>query len=333
MIRLRRILAINTCLLVLTVSGQTEETTKTGIQEAEELTVTSTSVSSMQNSLEFATGFEGGTYFKVAAALASMPGMKMRVRNSRGSIENIKALRDNKAQIAMAQLDILIKFALKKSSIRDKVKILMPLYNEEVHVIAKRKIRSLEQLEDRLVAIGPRSSGTSATARIILGELGNVGDTIRKVRTSTQTAQKKLLQRKGELSAMFIVAGAPVELLSSMPRKTSRRLSMVPIGDYVYKSLIKQGMPYTQATIKKKTYPWLRRNVDTLAVGSAIIVSADVSNADVYAILKTIFANRDRLKKKHRKWREFDLGLAKFYMNAYAKYFHPAAQTFITNRK
>ena len=52
------------------------------------------------------------------------------------------------------------------------VRIAFPLYNEEVHVLARREIATLADLSGQRVAIGVEDSGTFLTASLVLDLAG-----------------------------------------------------------------------------------------------------------------------------------------------------------------
>jgi len=129
------------------------------------------------------TGSEKGTYYQFGLnlqALARQHGLDLAVIPSRGSIENIYAVYQRPAtQMGIVQADVLAFVTRVQSDpvlrrIARKTRMVFPLYNEEVHVLARRGITDFDDLADRRVAIGregaaptspPASSSTSPRSR------------------------------------------------------------------------------------------------------------------------------------------------------------------------
>ena len=112
-----------------TSASETPSGAKGDVKQPNETTTPIVSTTTSAN-LRFLTGFRGGTYNQIANDMKSLPGFQFNIKTSHGSIENILAIRDRKADIAIAQMDILAKFALRRPDIRDKVKIIVPLFQD-----------------------------------------------------------------------------------------------------------------------------------------------------------------------------------------------------------
>jgi TRAP-type uncharacterized transport system substrate-binding protein len=94
------------------------------------------------------TGSPEGTYVRIGrdlAALGAECGVSLDVRESAGSVENMEAVRDRRAtQLGLVQSDVLEyfkTFAGDDAGLRrqaDGIRIAFPLYDEEVHVLARR---------------------------------------------------------------------------------------------------------------------------------------------------------------------------------------------------
>src|SRR5262245_62025545 len=122
------------------------------------------------------TGSEKGTYYQFGLNLQKLMkqnGIDMAVYPSKGSVENVYAVYQRPAtQLGIVQSDVLAFVARVQSDpalrgIAKKTRMVFPLYNEEVHVLARSNITSFDELADRRVAIGREGSGTYLTARLL----------------------------------------------------------------------------------------------------------------------------------------------------------------------
>lgn len=254
------------------------------------------------------TGREQGTYYRFGQDIQDLMarnGIKLSVRPSTGSVENIYAVYKRPGtQLGIVQSDVLAFVAKAQSddtlkAIARKTKMVFPLYNEEVHLLARKGIADFNDLADRRVAVGEEGSGTYLTARLFFevskvrpGEIVNIGTTV---------ALAKL--RAGEIDAMFYVSGAPVKFFSDDVREEDG-LELIPIANRDISEF------YPKAEIPAKTYAWQEKSVDTVSV-RAVLISYDFrsGNCDKVGRFARIIAdNLDKLVRNgHPKWKTVDL--------------------------
>ncbi len=254
------------------------------------------------------TGSKKGTYFQFGLNMMEISkryGFDLHVYNSRGSVENVYAVyKRPKTQMGIVQSDVLA-FVLKvKTSktlkhIARKTKMVFPLYNEEIHLLGRTTIASFDDIEDKTVAIGMEGSGTFLTAKLLF-EVSGIKPG-RELNLGTDQALKQL--KKGNIDAMFYVAGAPVKLFSENVTQNDG-LHIVPITN---KSITEF---YPTTLIPSEAYAWNLKDVPTAAV-KAVLISFDFrrNNCDyVGEFASIIYNNLDWLKENgHPKWNSVDL--------------------------
>jgi TRAP transporter TAXI family solute receptor len=254
------------------------------------------------------TGGAKGTYYQFGLNLEQLVkqnGIKLNVANSNGSVENIFAVykRPN-TQMGIVQSDVLAFVAkvqtdpvLKK--IAKKIKMIYPLYNEEVHLVGRSDIMDFDGLAGKRVAIGKEGSGTYLTAKLLF----EVSD-VTPADMVTIGGDEALLQLKnGNVDAMFYVAGYPVKLFSEQVTSEDD-LALIPI---LNKSIIEF---YPKTEIPADTYPWQTETVKSVAVKSVLISynfrMANCQNVGRFADI--LESNIDWLKENgHPKWNSVDL--------------------------
>lgn len=254
------------------------------------------------------TGSTKGTYYQFGlnlAALLERNGISLNVSASNGSVENIYAVykRPN-TQLGIVQADVLAFVSkvqtdpvLKK--IAQKIKMVFPLYNEEIHLIGQNVLHSFSDLQGKRVAIGKEGSGTYLTAQLLF-EISGIQPS-EKVTIGTNDALQAL--KEGSVDAMFYVAGYPVKLLSSEITDEDN-LSLLTIQDNEIINF------YPQTTIPAKTYSWQQEEVPTVAV-KAVLISFNFRYANCQKVGRAgqlIYENMDWLKQHgHPKWLAVDL--------------------------
>ena len=174
-----------------------------------------------------------------------------------------------------------------------------PLYNEEVHLLARAGISDFDGLNGKRVAVGEDGSGTYLTAKLLF-EMSRIRPK-EQVQIGTDEALERL--KAGKIDAMFYVAGYPVKLFSDFVRE-SDGLRLIPITN---QDIVKY---YPQAEIPANTYEWQKDAVGTIAV-KAVLVSFDFRTANcenVGRFAQMIWNGKDWLVENgHPKWKAVDL--------------------------
>ncbi len=262
------------------------------------------------------TGGASGTYIQIGrdiAELGASCGLQIGVHESSGSIENMFAVRDRPmTQFGIVQNDVLEffqTFQAEDPRVRraaSETRIVFPLYDEEVHVMARRDIPDLAGLAGKRVAVGVEASGTYVTASLVL-DLAGVAPAER-LTIGQVDALPALLA--GEIDAFFYVAGAPAALFTS-EEIDAEAFHLLPLEDPGLRTV------YTPKTIPAGTYPWQQEVVETVAV-KAILVTYDfeqdrnryhrASCKAVSDVSHLIFTQLEALREfGHPKWQDIDL--------------------------
>ena len=183
--------------------------------------------------------------------------------------------------------------------IAKKIKMIFPLYNEEVHLLARRGIGSFDELADKRVAIGREGSGTYLTTRLLF----RVSEVAPRETVPIDTDEALAELKAGRIDAMFFVAGYPVRLLTEGVSEADN-LVLVPITNKDIAEF------YPRAPIPANTYAWQPQPIDTVAV-KAVLVSFDFRRGDCEAIgrfAQVISSSREWLiTNGHAKWKSVDL--------------------------
>jgi len=258
------------------------------------------------------TGSDKGTYYQFGLnmqRLVKQRDIDLNVYTSKGSVENVYAVYQRpRTQLGIVQSDVLAFVARVQTDpvlkrIAKKIKMVFPLYNEEIHLLGRRDITDFDDLQDRRVAIGREGSGTYLTARLLF----KVSEVQPKEMVLIDTDEALAELKAGRIDAMFYVAGYPVKLFTENVTEADG-LALIPI---LNKSIV-EFYPFVQ--IPAKTYSWQANAVDTVAV-KAVLVSYDFRRLDcdyVGRFAQIVSTNVDWLKKNgHPKWQfvDFDFPL------------------------
>ena len=256
------------------------------------------------------TGGERGTYYQFGLDIQKLlkhanPSLALNVYPSKGSVENIYAVFQRPGtQMGIVQSDVLA-FVFRIQSdpvlrrIARKVKMVFPLYNEEVHILGRKGITDFDDLADRRVAIGREGSGTYLTARILL----KMADVTPRETVLIDTDEALAELKAGRIDAMFYVAGYPVKLFTEKVAE-SDGLALVPV---LNKTVLEF---YELSQIPANTYTWQSTPVQTAAI-KAVLISFDFRRGDcdyVGRFAQTLSKGMNWLVTNgHPKWKSVDL--------------------------
>lgn len=254
------------------------------------------------------TGGPKGTYYQFGLNLQklfALANVDLRVDNSKGSVENVYAVYHKpETQLGIVQSDVLafvsqIQTNPALKQIASKTRMVFPLYNEEIHLLAKKDILDFDNLAGKKVAIGTEGSGNYLTSRLLFKVAG-----IEAAEMLTIGLDEALDQLKqGKIDAMFYVAGYPVKLFSENVTAEDS-LALIPITN---KSILEF---YPQSEIPAGSYAWQDKAVTTVAV-KAVLISYDFRRfhcENVGRMAKFIYENLDWLiQNGHPKWSSVDL--------------------------
>lgn len=234
--------------------------------------------------LGFVTGPATGTYIAIGrdiARVAGDAGLALEVKPSGGSIANVSRLNsDENAALALVQSDVLQLFSQSpEKRTRDmaaKIGMIAPLFAEEVHVLARRQISDISQLQGKRVMVGEDGSGAMITAVNILALLDITPAAIIK-----RAGPEALLQLiEGETDAVILVGGKPLKLFDNLAglriadggryADVLSRLHFLPLDAPILQE------HYAQATLTPQDYALMKSPIQTVAV-RALLVAYDFS--------------------------------------------------------
>lgn len=256
------------------------------------------------------TGGASGTYIKIGqdiARYAAPFGITLNIKASEGSLDNLDQLRRQPGiQLGIIQQDTLY-WVLEKNVDPDlvdyakKLRLVFPLYNEEVHILAGADIRNFSDLAGKRVAVGEPKSGSWLTSSFLF-QLTKV-EPSQRVELGGKAALDAL--RSDKIDAMIYVAGQPTNLFL-LDVTENDKLQFVDVSDSRLKEF------YTPAKLTRTSYPWLREDVNTVSV-RAILMSFDYRGENcknvgvISRIIKDNINCMRRKEKGHPKWIEVDL--------------------------
>ena len=269
------------------------------------------------------TGSKTGTYIQFGndiAGVAKTVGLDILVKDSQGSIDNIRRINSKEnATFGIVQSDVLGFLSRSENremrQIAGRLRLIFPFYNEEAHLFANKSIKTVNDLQGKRVVVGEQGSGTWLTAMNVLQITGVKPAEL----LNLPPLQGVTAVLKGEADALFYVAGKPVSLFTKVGNLINKpefapmlaNVYFVPLDD---PRLLRE---YPAAKVTQDDYDWLPGEVSTIAV-KAVLMSFDFSGKQnpyfvqrcqqLATLGQAIRANLHQLKQSgHPKWKEVNL--------------------------
>jgi TRAP transporter TAXI family solute receptor len=262
-----------------------------------------------QGAIGVITGMEGGTYARTGADLTILDDDTLRVLPTlgKGSLQNLSDILYLKGvDIGFVQADALT-YAKQHGlfpKLTQNIRYIAKLYDEEVHVLARKDIVRLADLNGQRVNVDIIGSGSAMTAEILLENLGIKA----KVEHEKQVTGVQALKR-GEIAAIIHVGGAPIPLFADLSTDSGIHFLPVPLSQTL-------AQTYLPDQFTHDVYPLLvsaEMPIPTIAVGDVMAVFAWQPHSERYnkvvRFVDAFFGKFDLFQQppRHPKWREVNL--------------------------
>ena len=259
------------------------------------------------------TAATGGSFFEVGGLVAGaiskpadgpacdrggscgVPGLVAVAQATPGSVENLRLVNSGQIESGFAQAD-LAGWAYRGSNLfadlgpHRKLRAIASLFPEAAQLVvrAQSPIRALSDLTGKTVSLGETGSGTAADATVLLAAAGiSETDLTRKFLRPGPAAEEL---GAGKLDAFLLVGGYPVPAIRDLAAALPIRL--VPIEGAVVEALRKDFVFYYPTEIPAGTYPGVDVGTPSLGFSALWVVNEDVEADLVYAITKSLWAER-----------------------------------------
>ena len=255
------------------------------------------------------TGMEGGTYARTGADLTILDDDTLRVLPmlGKGSLQNLSdILYLRGVDVGFVQADALT-YAKQHDmfpGLTQNIRYIAKLYDEEVHVLVRKDITRLEDLNGQRVNVDVMGSGSAMTAEILL-DAYNIKPKVEHEKQVTGVQELK----RGDIAGIIHVGGAPIPLFADIPTDSGIHFLTLTLNPVL-------GQTYLPDRFTHDTYPLLVPTdapVQTIAVGDVMAVFGWAPRTERYAkvtrFVDSFFSKFDQFQQppRHPKWREVNL--------------------------
>lgn len=283
------------------------EATNEGEEAEEENGEISDANSGEKSDVVLSTGGTSGTYYVVAAAMASTinnhsESINVIAQPSKGSVENLNLANAGEIEMGMSNSDG-VYFGANGTHIYEEsgslnISGLMSLYMSagQMATMKDSGIETYADLEGKKVVLGPPSTTIVEMSKAILRAYGiDPEEDITPLYLSFAEGLQKLTD--GEVDASFFVAGIPT---SAMINATSTgEVTLVDIDQDIVDKIDSEYPYYQPFIIPAGTYNGIDKDVKTFKIMTEIFVNSDISEDVAYEFVKQALENVDEYKDAH----------------------------------
>jgi TRAP transporter TAXI family solute receptor len=252
-----------------------------------------------QQTFTLATGTDGSEYARFGASLiaainAVAPAVKLRQRESEGSVENARVLGRGEADYAIIQADVAAaalagEDVFAKGGALANLRAVGGLFPEPVHVVvlADSPIRTIADLRGKRVGIGAPESGTRFDAVAVLDAHGLKLADLAEARADGSAAAGERLKKR-QLDAIFMTTGAPARLLQQLAT-TSPGVRLLPVADASIHRLLELRPGLMPLRLPANTYPRQPEPIQTVAATALLVTTDSAPETEVARVADLVF--------------------------------------------
>jgi TRAP-type uncharacterized transport system substrate-binding protein len=257
-------------------------------------------------------GLMSGSYMTFADELAKAldDGDNLRVLpivtyGAASNVDDLLYLRG--VDVAITQSDVFEYFKNERKiwNLNNRIHYIIRLPVSEVHILARRDIRTIEDLRGKKVSFGPAGAGSSLTGTLVFQRLGIQ---VEQANIDTSSGLQKL--KSGEIDALVRLVSKPIDFFAKIPADANLHLLSIPFSK-------KFADYYTVSEFTRDQYPNLvpegQNKVETIAVPAVLAVFNWTKGSErqkrVERFVERMFANWSKFQKPpfHPKWRDINL--------------------------
>ena len=271
-----------------------------------------------RGAVSFATGVPTGVYARYGTLLKErlpreLPDVRLRLRSSEGSVQNIERVASGEADFTVAAADAVAQYRAEHGKDARALRACARLYDDYIQLVvpAGSKVRSARDLKGLKVGVGQGRSGVSLIAGRLLRAAGlDVQRDVTPVRAGIDRMPGLL--EKGELDAFFWSGGLPTTAVQRLASRSGIRL--VQLGDLL--PALHRQQPetryYRAAVMPPDAYPSVQKgqSVKTLAVANLLVTHRRTSASMSEGMTRAVINNRDQIGRVVHAAQKVDLRTA-----------------------
>jgi TRAP transporter TAXI family solute receptor len=270
--------------------------------------------------ISIATGGTGGVYYPYGGGIAkilneNLPGVRATAEVTAASVDNLKLIRDERADIAFTFADTLDDAVRGRGAFEASgpvpARSLAVLYSNYMHLIALQssRIRTIADLRGAVVSTGSPGSGTEVLALRLLRAAGLDPDRdLRRHGLGVSESVEAL--KDGKIDAFFWGGGIPTPAVQDLAHTPGIAIGMIATGHLVPELVKKYGGVYTSIDTPAGGYRGVDAGVPMVASSNVLVVHQSMDEQLAYDITRVMFDKKDALATIHPEARNLTLETA-----------------------
>jgi len=255
------------------------------------------------------TGGVTGTYYPTGSAVCklfnqykSRTKIRCSVESTGGSVYNVSAVQNKELDFAIAQSDVLYQAFNGTASFKNrplkKLKSIMAIYPELLTLVTRRdaKINSLKDIINKRINLGNPGSGNESTALALFKE-NRIKKSDLKLAGVYEATEMPDALKDNKIDGYFYMVGHPTANVKDAANSVD--VKIVPLTGIKINNLIKKYPYFAKASIPAGMYVGNSNDIPTFGVKAVLFSSSDVSEKEVYTIVKAVLENFEAFKKLH----------------------------------
>jgi TRAP transporter TAXI family solute receptor len=289
--------------------------------------------------LSIATGGTGGVYYPYGGGLAkvlneNLPNVRATAEVTAASVDNLKLIRDGRADIAFVLADTLADAVAGRGAFEGRpvpAASLAVLYSNYTHVVttAASGIASIADLRGKTVSTGAPGSGTELIAMRVLraAHLDPDRDVTRQGLGASESAGAL---KDGKVAAFFFSAGVPTAAVQDLAHTQGITLRLIPTDAQLPAMQRDYGQLYFPLQIPAGSYKGVDQPVPVVGVANILVVNRSMADDLAYDITRVLFERKAELAAIHPEAAQLSLDRAAAGSPAG---YHPGALRFYGERR
>lgn len=258
--------------------------------------------------LSIATGGTGGVYYPYGGGLAkvlneNLPGVRASAEVTAASVDNLKLIRDGRADIAFVLADTLADAVAGRGPFEGRpvpAASLAVLYSNYTHVVTTTAsgIAALSDLRGKTVATGSPGSGTEVIAVRVLRAAGldPDRDVTRQGLGATESAGAL---KDGKIAAFIWTGGLPTAAIQDLAHSPGMTIRLIPSADVLPALKRDFGDLYFPLEIPAGVYRGVDQPVSVVGVANVLVVNRSMSDDLALDITRLLFEKKAELVAIH----------------------------------
>jgi TRAP transporter TAXI family solute receptor len=258
--------------------------------------------------LSIATGGTGGVYYPYGGGLAKilsehLPGVRATAEVTAASVDNLKLIRDGRADVAFALADTLSDAVGGRGAFDGRpvpAVALAVLYGNltQVVTLSRSSIHSVSDMRGKTISTGAPGSGTEVIAFRLLRAAGLDPD--RDLRRQGLGASESADALKdGKIDAFFWSGGLPTAAVLDLSHTSGITIRLLPTVDLLPALRRDYGELYFPLEVPARTYQGVPDAVPVVGVANILVVNASMPEPLAYDITRLLFERQPELAAIH----------------------------------